>query len=144
MRRGNSHPSEIHQAPTWDRVSRYDYLIQREDLACQSRGTSIDPDPHVFGPRVVTCQGDELALQDRKKFLCYPRTLGSLRHLRMRIRFQYFFSKEPHNSSVLSSPLPGEEGEEVGVDGLHKQAAHRSQCDAEEWNVVAGTASQPA
>lgn len=34
--------------------------------------------------------------------------------------------------------MSGGEGKEVGVDGLHAQAAHRSQCDAEEWNAVAG------
>ena len=34
--------------------------------------------------------------------------------------------------------MSGGEGEEAGVDGLHTQAAHRSQCDAEEWNAVAG------
>ena len=34
--------------------------------------------------------------------------------------------------------MSGGEGEEAGVDGLHAQAAHRSQCNAEEWNAVAG------
>ena len=39
----------------------------------------------------------------------------------------------------------GGEGDEVGVDGLHAQAAHHSQCDAEEWDALAeGAASQSA
>ena len=47
-------------------------------------------------------------------------------------------SEEPSDSGDLSAPLSGGEGEEGGVDGLHAQAAHHSQCDAEEWNAVAG------
>ena len=34
--------------------------------------------------------------------------------------------------------MSGGEGEEVGADSLHVEAAHRSQCDAEEWNAVPG------
>lgn len=47
-------------------------------------------------------------------------------------------AKEPRDPGVLSASLSGGEGEEIGVDGLHAQATHRSQCDAEEWNAVAG------
>ena len=46
-------------------------------------------------------------------------------------------AKEPRDLGVLSASLSRGEGEEVGVDGLHAQAAHRSQCDAEEWSAVA-------
>ena len=45
---------------------------------------------------------------------------------------------ESGDSRVLSATLSGGEGEEVGVDGLHAKAADHSQCDAEEWNAVAG------
>ena len=47
-------------------------------------------------------------------------------------------AKEPRDPDVLSASLSGGESEEVGVDGLDAQAAHRSQCDAEEWRAVAG------
>ena len=46
-------------------------------------------------------------------------------------------SKESHDSDIPSGVLSGGESKEVGVDGLQAQAAHRSQCDAEEWNAVA-------
>ena len=45
-------------------------------------------------------------------------------------------SKESHDSDIPSGVLSGGESKEVGVDGLQAQAAHRSQCDAEEWNAV--------
>ncbi len=41
------------------------------------------------------------------------------------------------DSTVLSESLAGGEGENVGVDSPHAQAAHHSQCEAEEWNAVA-------
>ena len=47
-------------------------------------------------------------------------------------------SNGDRDSSVLSATLPDGEGKEVGVDGLPAPAAHRSQCDAEERNAVAG------
>ena len=47
-------------------------------------------------------------------------------------------AKEPRDPNVRSGVLSGGKSEEVGVDGQHAQAAHRSQCDAEEWNAVAG------
>lgn len=43
------------------------------------------------------------------------------------------------HSGVLSALVPGRKSEEVGVDGLHAEVAHDSQCDAEEWNAVAGS-----
>jgi len=45
---------------------------------------------------------------------------------------------EAGDSDVLSATLSGGKGEEVGFDGLNTQAAHDSQCDAEEWHTVAG------
>ena len=47
-------------------------------------------------------------------------------------------AEESRDSGVLSAPLSGGESEEVGVDRLHAQTAHDSQCDAEEWDAVAG------
>lgn len=46
--------------------------------------------------------------------------------------------RNARDSGVLSAPLSGGEGEEAGVDGVHAQAAHHSQCDAEEWDALAG------
>jgi len=34
--------------------------------------------------------------------------------------------------------VSGGQGEEAGVDGVHAEAAHHSQRDAEEWDAVAG------
>ncbi len=34
--------------------------------------------------------------------------------------------------------MSGGQGEEAGVDGVHAEAAHHSQRDAEEWDAVAG------
>jgi hypothetical protein len=47
-------------------------------------------------------------------------------------------AKEPRDLGVLSATLSGGEGEDVGVDGLHAQAANRSQRHAEERDTVAG------
>ena len=47
-------------------------------------------------------------------------------------------AKEPRDSSVLSVLVSGWEGQKGGVDGLHAEAAHDLDCDAEERNVVAG------
>lgn len=47
-------------------------------------------------------------------------------------------AEESRDSELLSALVSGGEGEEVGVDGLHAEAPHNSQCDGEEWHVVAG------
>ena len=47
-------------------------------------------------------------------------------------------AEESRDSERLPALVSGGEGEEVGVDGLHAEAAHKSQCDGEEWHAVAG------
>lgn len=47
-------------------------------------------------------------------------------------------AEESRDSERLSARVAGGEGEEVGVDGLHVEAPHESQCDGEEWHAVAG------
>ena len=37
-----------------------------------------------------------------------------------------------------SAALPGRKGEETGAHGLYTQVAHDLECDAEEWNPLAG------
>jgi hypothetical protein len=44
---------------------------------------------------------------------------------------------EPRDSDVRSASLSGREGEEAGVDRVHAETAHDSQCDAEERDVMA-------
>jgi hypothetical protein len=39
---------------------------------------------------------------------------------------------------ALILALSGREGQEAGVDGVHAEVAHDSQCVAEEWDAVAG------
>lgn len=47
---------------------------------------------------------------------------------------------EPRHSDVLSASLSGREGEEAGADGVHAEATHDSQCDAEEEDAMANVA----
>ena len=47
-------------------------------------------------------------------------------------------AEESRDSERLPARVSGGEGEEVGVDGLHAEAPHESQCDGEEWHAVAG------
>ncbi len=56
----------------------------------------------------------------------------------MRIRSQYFPSEEPRDPGVLLGLCQAGKAKKLAVSGLHTQVAHRFQCDAEEWNAVAG------